>query len=97
MPKPDPGVKTIAHAKEASLKKWHAIRKDLERILKDASQPCGFCNYQDDKGRCMDCPVFDKCQEQDVEVHLFLEGSLKYIEEDLIPYLEKFQLNGETA
>lgn len=94
---PDPVVKTIKHAKALSLQKWHKARKHLERILHDVSQPCGFCNYQEDKGKCLDCPIDIKCQEQDVQVHLFLEGSLKYIEENLIPYIENFELTGEAS
>ena len=87
----DPVVKTIAHAKELSLKKWHKSRKLLEALLEHTSQPCGFCHYS---GGCIECEVLNKCHELTIQVNVFLEGSLNYIEQDLIPYLEKFQLNG---
>ena len=94
----DPKVKTIAHAKTLSLKKWHKAKKDLEALLKHTSHPCGFCFYNDNRQPygCLECLVNEKCQELDEQVNLFLEGSLNYIEKDLIPYLESFEVIGET-
>ncbi len=96
MPKPDPVVKTIAHAKVLSLKKWHKSRRLLEALLKHTSASCGFCFYTYNLHNygCLECPVKEKCQELDEQVSIFLDGSLNYIEQDLIPYIEKFQLNG---
>lgn len=94
MPKNDPIVKTIKHAKSLSLKKWHKARKDLEALLKHTSQPCGFCYYS---AGCFECEVRKKCQELDDQVNIFLDGALTYIEQDLIPYIEAFELNGKTS
>ncbi len=98
MSKNDPVVKTLTHAKALSLKKWHKARKDLEALLKYISQGCGFCFYNDNLHSygCLECLVKEKCQELDNQVNRFLEGSLNYIEQDLIPYIEAFQLNGES-
>ena len=84
----DPVVKTIKHAKALSLKKWHKARKDLETLLNYTSQPCGFCFHF---GNCIDCEVSEKCFETDEQVNTFLNGVLKYIEEDLIPFIENFE------
>jgi len=100
MPKTDPVVKTIKHAKSLSLKKWHKIRKELVAVLIHASQECGFCFYNRTNSQpyiCLECPVKEKRQELDEQVNIFLSGSLTYIEEDLIPYIENFQLNGEAS
>jgi len=93
----DPVVKTIKHAKSLSLRKWHKARKLLEAVLKQTSQPCGFCFWAELHTGCEDCPVSNKCYELSLQVNAFLEGSLKYIEEDLIPYIENFELNGEAS
>lgn len=99
MPKTDPVVKSIKHAKALSLKKWHKARKDLEALLRFVSEPCGFCHYY---GGCVNieneklCLVTSKCMELNEQVNLFLEGSLNYIEDNLIPWIENFQVNGET-
>lgn len=94
--KNDPVVKTIEHAKALSLKKWHKARKDLETLLKHTSDSCGFCFYFEHKSRyssgCHICEVSDKCHEMDMQVNNFLEGSLVYIEKDLIPFIENFEL-----
>ncbi len=94
-----PDVKTLKHAKSLSLQKWNKARKLLETLLKQTSQACGFCFFNDNRQPygCQECYVKEKCQELDEQVNIFLSGSLTYIEEDLIPYIEKFQLNGETT
>lgn len=89
MPKNDPVAKTIKHAKSLSLTKWHQARKDLETLLHFICQPCGFCSYF---GGCLECEVWPKCKELEIQVNCFLEGSLTYIEENLIPYIENFEL-----
>lgn len=96
---PDPVVKTIGHAKELSLVKWHKARKDLKALLKLTSSPCGFCFYNDSSPPygCLECLVKEKCQELDEQVNVLLGGSLIYIEETLIPYIENFELNGEAS
>ena len=84
----DPVVKTIKHAKSLSLKKWHKVRKDLTALLILTGRPCGFCNYYP---LCVECEVKTKCAEMDKQVSRFLDGSLTYIEKDLIPFIENFE------
>ena len=93
----DPKVKTLKHAKALSLHKWHKARKDLEALLIFTSKACGFCFYNDQRHNygCLECLVKEKCQELDEQVSIFLDGSLKYIEEDLIPFIENFEPTGD--
>jgi len=98
IPMNDPVVKTIEHAKSLSLQKWHKTRKLYEALLKQTTEPCGFCYWVADLHTgCWDCPVYTKCWELSTQVNAFMEASLKYIEEDLIPYIENFELNREAS
>ncbi len=83
-------VYNLEKAKKDSIEKWNIMLKNVNKLIKNISTPCGFCilNRNNRLGTCLSCLVSDKCVEMGNKITKRLWEISIYIGGDLIPFIE---------